>query len=170
MSKGQIRTFLSRERSRLISYARSILWDADVDAEDVVHDVLLKLLERSDSPAPEFLAAYTYRSLRNRVTDIARTSKDHVSINADNDSLLEILQDKSPTAMDELATAQGQQELFAALDILTETERQVVIANELEGQTFKSLSAAWDMPLNTLLSHKSRAMKKLRKQLTGRSL
>ena len=170
MSKGQIRTFLSRERSRLISYARSLLWDASVDAEDVVHDVLIKLLERPDSPAPEFLAAYTYRSLKNRVTDIARTRKETVPIEEDNDSLIEILQDKSPTAFDELKSGEGQKALFEALETLTENERQVVIANELEGQTFKELSIAWDMPINTLLSHKSRAMKKLRNQLTGRSL
>ncbi|MEM7097821.1 MAG: sigma-70 family RNA polymerase sigma factor [Pseudomonadota bacterium] len=170
MSKGQIRTFLSRERSRLLSYTRALLWDASVDAEDVVHDVLLKLLERPDSPAPDFLAAYTYRSLKNRVTDIARTSKESISIEQENDSLVEILQDKSLTAFDELISVERQKALFEALETLNETERRVVIANELEGQTFKQLSEAWDIPTNTLLSHKSRAMKKLRKQLTRSSL
>jgi DNA-directed RNA polymerase specialized sigma24 family protein len=39
----------------------------------------------------------------------------------------------------------------------------VVIAHEFEGVPFKELSEIWNVPQNTLLSHKSRAMKKLRK-------
>ena len=43
-------------------------------------------------------------------------------------------------------------------------EKEVIIAHELEGVPFKELSATWNVPLNTLLSHKSRAMKKLKKR------
>ncbi len=170
MSKGQIRLFLSNERTRLIGYVRSLLSDASIDAEDVVHDVLLKILERGDSPAPEYLAAYTYRSLKNRVTDLGRTRRPNVSIESDDSgSLLDILQSKGPSAFEEITSEQGQQALFDALDTLSDTERRVVIANELEGQTFRALAEAWDIPLNTLLSHKSRAMKKLRNHLSRRT-
>ena len=169
MSKGQIRLFLSTERNRFIGYVRSLLKDASIDAEDVVQDVLLKILERGDSPAPEFLTAYTYRSLRNRVTDLARSRRVNVSIDADSESLLEILQDNGPGALELISSAEGQKTLFAALDTLSDIERQVVIANELEGESFRHLAEAWDIPINTLLSHKARAMKKLRKQLSRRS-
>lgn len=170
MSKGQIRSFFSKERNRLINYVRGLLRDGSLDAEDIVHDVLLKLLERSDAPAPEYLTAYTYRSLKNRVTDLARTRKPGVSIDDESESLLDILKDKGPTAAEQIMSEEGRTELFRALEALTDIERQVVIANELEGKTFKSLSEAWGIPLNTLLSHKSRAMKKLRNHLTGRSI
>ncbi len=170
MSKGSIRSFFSTERSRLIGYARSLIKDASIDAEDVVHDVLLKVLERGDSPAPEYLAAYTYRSLKNRVTDLYRTRRPNVSIENSGDSLANILKSKGPSAFEQVTSREGQLELFQALETLTEIQRRVVIANELEGETIRDLASAWDIPLNTLLSHKARAMKKLRNQLTRRTL
>lgn len=170
MSKRQIRSFFSEERARLINYVRGLLWDSSVDAEDVVHDVLLKILERADSPAPEYLAAYTYRSLKNRVTDLARTRRTGISIDDEETSLIDLLQANGPTSLEQLMSQEGQRALFQALDRLSDIERQVVIANELEGNTFKSLSEAWDIPINTLLSHKSRAMKKLREHLKRRTL
>lgn len=169
MSKRQIRSYLSQERGRFVGYVRSLLRDASIDPEDVVQDVVLKLLERADSPAPEFLAAYTYRSLRNRVTDLGRTRRANVSIDNDDESLLAILESKGPDAFELLSSEQGQAEFFRALSTLSDIERQVVIGHELEGQPFSYLAEVWNMPINTLLSHKSRAMKKLRNQLTGRS-
>ncbi len=170
MSKGQIRSFFSTERTRLIGYVRGLLKDASIDAEDVVHDVLLKILERGDRPAPEYLAAYTYRSLKNRVTDLGRARRPNVSIEDSGESLLDILASSGPSAFEEITSQQGQTALFQALEALSEMERRVVIANELEGETMRRLAEAWDMPLNTLLSHKARGMKKLRKQLARRRL
>ena len=169
MSNRQIRSFFSRERTRFIAYVRGLLKDASVDAEDVVHDVLVKILERGDQPAPEYLAAYTYRSLKNRVTDLGRSRKANVSID-EGESLAGILSANGPTAFDEITSTEGQQALFKALETLSEMERRVVIANELEGQPFRHLAEAWAIPMNTLLSHKARGMKKLRKQLTRRQL
>lgn len=168
MPKRHITSFLSTERNRLTGYVRSLLSDASVDAEDVVHDVFLKILERGDSPAPEYLTAYVYRSLKNRVTDLYRTRRPSVSLDEGGESLLDIL--KSSDAYEEITSQEGQVALFDALEKLSDIERRVVIANELEGETMRHLAESWDMPLNTLLSHKSRAMKKLRKHLTRRSI
>ena len=52
--------------------------------------------------------------------------------------------------------------LFSALDSLKEIERTIIVAHELEGVPFKELAVLLQMPQNTLLSHKSRGMKKLR--------
>ena len=169
MPKGYLTAFLSSERSRLIRYVRSLLRDASIDAEDVVQDVLVSILERGDSPAPELLAAYTYRSLKNRVIDLGRSRRILLSLQDQDLSLFDLLANEAPDALDELTSEQGRRALFEALDNLSAIERQVVIANELEGQTMRHLADAWDMPLNTVLSHKARAMKKLRKSLTRRS-
>jgi len=77
---------------------------------------------------------------------------------------------KANGAFEEITSQEGQVELFDALDSLSEIERRVVISNELEGETIRHLAETWDVPLNTLLSHKARAMKKLRKQLIRRSI
>ena len=53
------------------------------------------------------------------------------------------------------------EELYHLLNHLSEEERALIIATELEGYTFKELAEVWRVPINTLLSKKSRAMKKL---------
>lgn len=161
-------SFIQRERQRLINYVKSLLIEtSELDAEDIVHDVLVKLIERPNSTASlDNVAAYVYRSLRNRVIDRARTRRPTVSIDEDNDvgSLGEALADVAPNAPELLQTHQGRQKLFEALATLSDIERNVVIAHEFEGTTFREMAEMWDVPQNTLLSHKSRALKKLRRR------
>ena len=167
MKDGYVRSFIADERQKLIRYVRSLLREtAEMDAEDVVHDVLVSILERTDRPAPDYLAAYIYRSLKNRVIDQMRTRKPALSLDSESDGggkLVELLQDRNPNALEILQTQEGKEELFEALEGLSEMEREVVIAHEFEGVPFKELSEIWNVPQNTLLSHKSRARKKLRK-------
>lgn len=160
---------LNTERKKLVRYVRSILSDTGgIDAEDLVQDVLLRLLERpGSSNAIENTTAYIYRSLRNRVIDYQRSQKPNLSAdseeNTNGESLLNLLEDGKPNALELLQTAQGKTELFESLECLGEIEKRVVIAHELEGTPFRELAAAWNIPQNTLLSHKSRAMKKLKR-------
>ena len=167
MKDGYVRSFIADERQELIRYVRSLLREtAEMDAEDVVHDVLVSILERADRPAPDYLAAYIYRSLKNRVIDQIRTRKPALSLDSESDGggkLIDLLQDRNPNALEILQTQEGKEELFEALEGLSEMEREVVIAHEFEGVPFKELSEIWNVPQNTLISHKSRAMKKLRK-------
>ncbi len=168
MKDRDVRSFVVSERQRFIHYVRSLLkGTAEIDAEDVVHDVLIKVLERADPPAPDLLAAYIFRSLKNRVIDHVRTRKPTVSLDAESsggrEKLIDLLQDHKPNALELLQTEEGKRELFEALEELSKMEREVIIAHELDGVPFKELSEIRGVPLNTLLSHKSRAMKKLRK-------
>lgn len=165
MKGRDVRSFVASERQKFVNYVRSVLKDtSEMDAEDVVHDVLLKVLERHDLPAADFLAAYVFRSLKNRVIDGVRTSKPKVSLEVDTGrgKLIDLLQDRNPNALEELQTEEGKAALFVALEELSQMERDVIISHELEGISFRELSEMWNIPLNTLLSHKSRAMKKLK--------
>ena len=95
-----------------------------------------------------------------------RTRKPVLSLDSESDGgakLIDLLQDRNADALEILQTQEGKEELFEALEGLSEMEREVVIAHEFEGVPFKELSEIWNVPQNTLLSHKSRAMKKLRK-------
>lgn len=173
MNDSDLRAFLGIERQRFVNYVRTLVREAaELDAEDIVQDVLVRLIEKSDATAPlDNLAAYVYRSLRNRVIDGLRVRKRTVSLDDDTQveeqQFVDIFQDLGPNPLEELQTQEGQQALFEALGHLSEIERDVVIAHELEGVPFKALAAEWRIPINTLLSHKSRAMKKLRERLTG---
>jgi RNA polymerase sigma factor (sigma-70 family) len=146
---------------------------AEMDAEDVVQDVLLKILERGSSTLTiENMTAYIYRSLRNRVIDYRRTLKPIQSLNTEvyssGERLIDLLQDHRPNALELLQTRQGKQELFEAFGCLSAMEKQVIVAHELEGTPFKELAIFLRIPQNTLLSHKSRAMKKLNKYFSDR--
>jgi RNA polymerase sigma factor (sigma-70 family) len=52
-----------------------------------------------------------------------------------------------------------------ALDDLPREQREVFIAHELEGASFKELATRWDVSVNTLLSRKRYAILALREQL-----
>jgi DNA-directed RNA polymerase specialized sigma24 family protein len=61
------------------------------------------------------------------------------------------------------------EDVFEAMEELSVEERAVVLATEMEGRTFKELAEDWDIPIGTLLARKSRALGKIRNQLTGQT-
>ena len=62
-------------------------------------------------------------------------------------------------------TANGTQALQAALDELPANQREVFIAHELEGRSFKDMAAQSGVAINTLLARKRYAVLHLRAQL-----
>ncbi len=57
------------------------------------------------------------------------------------------------------------EELEAAIEELPEDQRDVFIAHEIEGRSFKELSAETGVNVNTLLSRKHNAVLHLRERL-----
>ena len=57
--------------------------------------------------------------------------------------------------------------MFEAIEDLPEAQREVLVATELEGRSFKELAEEWNIPLGTLLARKHRAIRALRETLTG---
>ncbi len=168
MKDRDFRSLIRTERQRFVNYVASLLNEAVVmDAEDIVQDVLLKILGKPNlSVSVENMTAYVFRSLRNRVIDSRRTNRTTLSLDAGQDpegvKLIDLLLDHKPNALEILQTREGKEELFAALGTLNELEEAVIRAHELEGISFKQMSEMWSIPQNTLLSHKARAMKKLK--------
>lgn len=169
MRDSSLHTFIKSERQRLVAYVRSLLQEtAAMDAEDIVHDVLVRILEKADLLVPaDNMGAYIYRSLKNRVIDYIRTRKSSMSLDDKADDadgrFIDMLRDIKPNALEMMLSREGEAELFMALEGLSEIEKEVVIAHEFEGIPFKELALRWNIPQNTLLSHKSRAMKKLKR-------
>ena len=166
MADTDFRQFAARERKRLVKFVSSMLTGAaEMDAEDIVQDVLLRLFERpQDITSLEFASAYVYRSLRNRVIDVTRVQKDNIPLldDDDNPGLASLLADEGTTVVAVLQSAERREQLFTALASLSEIEQSVVIGHELEGRTFKEMSEIWQVSQNTLLSHKARALRKLK--------
>jgi RNA polymerase sigma factor (sigma-70 family) len=121
-------------------------------------------------PEPiEQIGAWMYRVALNRITDLFRKRKPELLedvLSSDDDLMLEDLlpsADAGPEAA--YARAVLLEELYAALDELSDEQRDVFIAHELEGRSFKELAAESGVSVNTLLSRKRYAVQQLRLRL-----
>jgi len=161
------------ERARLRNFIRKRVADEN-DVEDILQDAFYELVEAYRMMKPvEQVGAWLFQVARNRITDLVRKKRpealrnDPVAYEEDGESLL--LQDllPSPDAGPEEAYARSVllEELDAALDELPEEQREVFIAHELEGYSFKELAAATGLGINTLLSRKHYAVVHLRQRL-----
>jgi len=154
--------FLRQEREVLVGYVRRRIDDAaDHEAEDIVQDVVVHLFDRADPSIPiQNLAAYIYRALRNRIVDYFRKRREILVL-----SEADVESGQNPAS--EIEREEMLDDVFAAMEELSAGEKAVILATEMEGRTFKELAEEWGIPLGTLLARKSRALAKIRKQLTG---
>lgn len=165
----------TREQGRLRSFIRRRVADAS-DAEDILQDVFYELVEayRLMKPVGQ-VSAWMFRVARNRIIDLFRKKKPEAlqvdRAPAEQDGEAQLLEDllPSPDAGPEAAYARSVllEELDAALDELPDEQRDVFIAHEIEGRTFKELAAETGLSVNTLLSRKHYAVLHLRRRLRG---
>ena len=168
----QISEIIAEERSRLRNFIRRRAPDPS-DAEDIVQEVFYKLVEANRLLMPiEHVTGWLFRVARNRITDLLRKKKpDSFSDAAVEDEDGELLQIEdllpSPDAGPEALYVRNAllDELELALDELPDEQREVFVAHELEGRSFKELSAESGVNVNTLLSRKRYAMLHLRERL-----
>ncbi|WP_026939453.1 RNA polymerase sigma factor [Holophaga foetida] len=152
-----------REKASFLGFIRRQMWDiSHMDAEDILSEVLFSLFERADLVAEaEHLTAYLYRSIRNRIIDAGRRKprRGHEPVD------VEALVDASPNPESAMLRAEFRHSYEEALATLKPKEREVWVATEVHGQSFRELSEASGEPLGTLLARKSRAGAKLRQRL-----
>jgi len=164
---------IAQEQSRLRDFIRRRVPDRE-DAEDILQDVFYELVEAYRLMKPvEQVTAWLFRVARNRITDLFRKKKrealrsDPAAIVEDREvlQLEELL--PSPDAGPEALYARNVllEELEAALEELPEEQREVFIAHELMGLSFKEIAAESGVNVNTLLSRKHYAVLYLRERL-----
>ncbi|HEY6270221.1 MAG TPA: sigma-70 family RNA polymerase sigma factor [Candidatus Acidoferrum sp.] len=168
----QISEIVAEERSRLRNFIRRRVPDPS-DAEDIVQEVFYELVEANRLLMPiEHVTGWLFRVARNRITDLFRKRKPEPFSDAaveDEDGELLRIEDllPSPDAGPEALYFRNVllDELELALDELPDEQREVFVAHELEGRSFKELSAASGVSVNTLLSRKRYAVLHLRERL-----
>lgn len=164
--------FFTRDGEKLVRFVKSQARRiSEMDAEDIVADVMISLVSKLETNGPvENIAAYTYRSIRNRIVDYERSQQRLTSLDgmADEDGELPLLSMLAAPGEEPFAREEREEQtkrLMEAIDRLEPRQRAVLIATELKGKSFRELSEEWDEPMGTLLSRKSRAVKTLRKLL-----
>jgi len=168
----QISEIVAEQRSRLRNFIRRRVPDPS-EAEDIVQEVFYELVEANRLLMPiEHVTGWLFRVARNRITDLFRKKKPEIFIDAavhDEDGELLRIEDllPSPDAGPEALYFRNVllDELELALDELPDEQREVFVAHELEGRSFKELSAASGVSVNTLLSRKRYAVLHLRGRL-----
>jgi RNA polymerase sigma factor (sigma-70 family) len=165
-----------RERSRLVRFIRRRVPN-QADAEDILQDVLYEFVDAYRLPASiEQVSSWLFRVARNRIIDRFRKKKE------------QSLEETSQGARDGDAghdeyrldfalpsTAAGPEAEYArsvlltalqqALGELPDNQREAFVAHELEGRSFKAISARSGVAVNTLLSRKRSAVLQLRSRL-----
>src|SRR5882762_632567 len=145
----QISEIVAEERFRLRNFIRRRVPDP-ADVEDILQDVFYKLVEANRLLMPiEHVTGWLFRVARNRITDLFRKKKPENfgdrQVEDEHGELLRI-EDllPSPDAGPEALYFRNVllDELELALDELPDEQREVFVAHELEGRSFKELSAA----------------------------
>jgi RNA polymerase sigma factor (sigma-70 family) len=164
---------IDREQSRLRNFIRRRVPDRD-DAEDVLQDVFYELVEAYRMMKPvEQVTAWLFTVARNRITDLFRRKSrealrsEPAAITEDGERLPLEEWLPSPDGGPDAEYARGVllEELDAALDELPDEQREVFIAHELMGYSFKEIAAQPGLGVNTLLSRKHYAVLHLRERL-----
>ena len=163
---------IARERGRLGSFIRQRVPDAS-EAEDILQDVFFDFVEAYRLPEPiEQVGAWLFRVARNRIVDRFRKKREVALPQADateegeDDYWLEQALpalDSGPEAT--YLRAMLLEAISAALEELSAKQRDVFIAHELDGRSFKELSAESGVSVNTLLGWKRQAVLHLRARL-----
>src|ERR1700733_9225266 len=157
----RISEVVKREQSRLGNFIRRRVPDPR-DAEDILQEVFYELVEANRLLMPiEHVTGWLFRVARNRITDLFRKKKPERFSDtavADEDGELMRVEDllPSPDAGPEALYARNLllDELELAIDELPAEQRDVFIAHELEGRSFKEMAVETGVNLNTLLSRK----------------
>ncbi len=145
--------------------------EADRDAEDIIQDVMLNIFSATDVTRPiQNLSSYVYGALRNRVIDLLRKRRFDVSIDApvageEGVSLADILSDARYDTVSDFEKDEIRQRIMEAIATLKEDEQMIIIMTDFEGRSFREISENTGEPVGTLLSRKSRAIKKIEKKL-----
>ena len=171
----QISAAIRREGGRLRNFIRRRVMDAS-EAEDILQETFYELVAAYRVTQPiEQAGAWLMRVARNRIIDRFRKRRaepftSRLPPRSDDDeeeggALEDLIPSIGPgpegVAIREVLLEQVEE----ALDELPPEQREVFIAHELEGVSFKELAARWGVSVNTLLSRKRYAVLALRERL-----
>jgi RNA polymerase sigma factor (sigma-70 family) len=164
--------FFSTEYKNLIGYVKKYLNERyyNVSAEDIIQDVALNIFNKVDFDSEvENMAGYFYRSLRNKISDIQHRKKKELLVNDITDqnenTFFELLLANGTDSAKAIDDNSFYNKLYTALKGLNPNQQAVIVATEIDHITFDELSEDWGVPIGTLLSWKSRGMKKLKEKI-----
>lgn len=166
----RISEVVNRERSRLRSFIRRRVGDPR-DVEDILQEVFTELVEANRLLMPiDHVAGWLFSVARNRIIDLFRRKRPGSLERSDTQDGEHLgFEDLLPSPDDGPDAAYARhlllEEIERAVSELPEDQREVFVAHEIEGRSFKEMSAETGVGINTLLSRKRYAVLRLRERL-----
>ena len=168
----RISEVVTREQARLRNFIRRRVPDPR-DAEEILQEVFYELVEANRLLMPiEHVTGWLFRVARNRITDLFRKKRPEsfsgMAIEDEDGDLLR-LEDLLPSPDDGPDGLYLRNllldELELAINELPPEQREVFVAHEIDGTSFKQMAAETGVNVNTLLARKRYAVRRLRERL-----
>jgi RNA polymerase sigma factor (sigma-70 family) len=173
---ARLSAVIAAQKPRLQAFVRRQLGDWS-EVDDIVQETFLELVTAYRLMEPiEHLTAWLMRVARNRIIDRFRSRSRAMLVSADPLPQADT-GDEPATILDSLLAPEASgpessylrgvlaDELIAAVEELPAAQREVFIAHELHGRSFRELAASSGVSLNTLLGRKHDAVRFLRTRL-----
>lgn len=165
---NNLNNFFKEEYHSLKNYVRSkIEHTTESDAEDIIQDVALRIFSRPSDALPiKNIGGFVYNAIKNRVIDILRTKKERIY---DEEKVEKLWSEFTDMFYEDTNDRKYSKELKNKLKIaITELKpgyRDIILAVDFEGYTYKEISKETGIPPGTLMSRRHRAMSLLLKNL-----
>lgn len=159
--------FFNQEYQMLKGYVNSRISEStDRNAEDIIQDVALKLFSKANSLSPiNNVAGFVFHALKNKIIDTLRTKKQRETIDDTNEVKINELAALFYAASDNSYSEKMKHELMRTIFQLKPHYREIILAIDFEGYSYKRLSEETGIPEGTLMSRRHRALSLLYKKL-----
>ena len=169
---SQISLLVAQEAARLRNFIRRRVPN-EADAEDLLQEVFYEVVEAWRNLLPvERWSAWMFQVARNRIVDLFRRRRFQPlqpgpALLDDGEPLRleDVLPSPDPGPAAAYARTVLLDELEEALAELPPEQREVFLAHEVDGESFKQIAARTGVSINTLLSRKRYAVRHLRRRL-----
>jgi len=163
-TRSEIERTYRERRGGFLAWARAHAPDLAM-AEDVLQDAFMKALANANAlPIVEDLAGWIFAAMRNRLADLWRgkaARRRAGEIELPEETLVEIAVAAGLDPHDEIVRGELAGAIEIAIDALPAPQREVLLAQTVEGLTFRELAERTGTSIDTLMARKRYAIKKL---------
>ncbi|WP_312508903.1 sigma-70 family RNA polymerase sigma factor [Chryseobacterium culicis] len=153
----------------LVFFANRLIISYDqIDAQEIVLDVFLKLHERKESfESFNSIKAFLYISTKNSC--FKAIDKEKVRLKRIDGYTSAFNESDENNILSQIVLSEVHRELYQALELLPQQCR-IIMQQLMEGKTPKEVSEELDISVSTINSQKARAISILKKRLSGAGL
>ncbi|SHG25584.1 RNA polymerase sigma-70 factor, ECF subfamily [Chryseobacterium arachidis] len=150
----------------LVFFANRLIVNYDqIDAQEIVLDVFLKLYERKESfESLSSIKAFLYISTKNSCFNAIE--KEKVRLKRVEGFTANFEEPDENNILSQIVLSEVYKELYQALELLPE-QCKIIMQQLMEGKTPKEVSQELDISVSTINSQKARAISILKKRLSG---